>query len=66
MTTINLKGALSLTLKNNELKVTLASVIDEIDPKLILLVNKEVQVKIEDNQTEIGEFWNENNPHTQR
>lgn len=56
MTTINLKGVLSLTLKNNELKVTLSSVIDEIDPKLILLVDKEVQVKIEDSQTEIGEF----------
>lgn len=56
MTTINLKGVLSLTLKNNELKVTLSSVIDEIDLKLILLVDKEVQVKIEDSQTEIGEF----------
>ena len=56
MTTINLKGVLSLTLKNNELRVIISSVIDEIDPKLILLVDKEVQVKIEDSQTEIGEF----------
>ena len=56
MTTINLKGVLSLTLKNSELKVTLSSVVDEIDPNLILLVDKEVQVVIKDSQTEIGEF----------
>ena len=56
MTSIELKGILSLILKNNELKVTLSSVVDEIDSRLLRLADKEVQVEIIDDQTEITEF----------
>ena len=59
MVKIKLMGELGVTLKNNELKVTISCLVNDIDPQLLALVNKEVTIEINDDQASLAEFVEE-------